>query len=211
VVTDPVFIIGKGTAEHARSNAITILKNAKTGINLSTPQAGLHIKGIDGTDNRHIMLEHNSTTDHALIFYNSDLVFKNSSPGGDFYFKNNSGTNLVTITSLGNTNVEGEINRTSTGSANIVPICYGSVASNAVINSGTSNFSIINSTTGQYDVTITGETYTNSGYVTLITVVGGSNFRIATTASSAGQIVIRIFDITGTLVNTAFHFVVYKQ
>ncbi len=41
---DPVFIIGKGSANNARSNAMTILKNGKTGINTPNPQAMLHVK-----------------------------------------------------------------------------------------------------------------------------------------------------------------------
>ncbi|MEO6132030.1 MAG: hypothetical protein ABIQ02_09280, partial [Saprospiraceae bacterium] len=40
---DPVFIIGKGTANNARANAITVLKNGKTGINTNNPLAMLHV------------------------------------------------------------------------------------------------------------------------------------------------------------------------
>jgi Chaperone of endosialidase/Head domain of trimeric autotransporter adhesin len=43
VDTDPVFIIGNGIADNVRSNAITILKNAKTGINTDAPKAMLHV------------------------------------------------------------------------------------------------------------------------------------------------------------------------
>jgi hypothetical protein len=42
-VNDPVFIIGNGTATNARSNAVTVLKNAKTGINTASPDAMLHV------------------------------------------------------------------------------------------------------------------------------------------------------------------------
>ena len=42
VATDPLFIIGNGTSS-TRSNAITVLKNAKTGINTSSPLAMLHV------------------------------------------------------------------------------------------------------------------------------------------------------------------------
>jgi hypothetical protein len=43
IVTDPVFIIGNGTANNARSNAITVLKNGKMGINTPSPDAMLHV------------------------------------------------------------------------------------------------------------------------------------------------------------------------
>jgi hypothetical protein len=42
-VLDPVFIIGNGTANNARANAMTVLKNGKTGINTTTPDAMLHV------------------------------------------------------------------------------------------------------------------------------------------------------------------------
>jgi hypothetical protein len=119
--------------------------------------------------------------------------------------------NAFTVFKNGNMNADGEIYRTATGTANIVPICYGSVALGATINSGTNNFSVSSSATGQYEIAITGETYTNTGYITNVTPVGGANFRVATSGAGGGSIVIRIFDINGTLVNTAFHFVVYKQ
>jgi hypothetical protein len=45
VDTDPVFIIGNGTADNARKNALVVLKNARTGINTSTPAAILHVEG----------------------------------------------------------------------------------------------------------------------------------------------------------------------
>ncbi|MEO6130573.1 MAG: hypothetical protein ABIQ02_01905, partial [Saprospiraceae bacterium] len=41
---DPVFVIGNGSANNARKNAITILKNGKTGINTNNPIAMLHVK-----------------------------------------------------------------------------------------------------------------------------------------------------------------------
>ncbi|HLF63458.1 MAG TPA: hypothetical protein VI603_06890, partial [Saprospiraceae bacterium] len=41
---DPVFIIGNGTADNARTNAFTVLKNGKTGINTKSPLAMLHVK-----------------------------------------------------------------------------------------------------------------------------------------------------------------------
>ena len=44
VLTDPLFEIGNGTSL-SKSNAITVLKNGRTGINTSTPNAILHVNG----------------------------------------------------------------------------------------------------------------------------------------------------------------------
>lgn len=50
VEADPVFIIGNGTAHNSRSNALTILKNAKTGINTAAPEYGLHVVNSNNND-----------------------------------------------------------------------------------------------------------------------------------------------------------------
>jgi Chaperone of endosialidase/Head domain of trimeric autotransporter adhesin len=44
ISTDPIFIIGNSNTGNPRSNALVVLKNAKTGINTSYPQAMLHVK-----------------------------------------------------------------------------------------------------------------------------------------------------------------------
>ncbi len=139
VSTDPVFIIGNGTADNARSNAFVIYKN-------------------------------------------------------------------------GNTTLEGKLTRPSTGSNNnLVPICYGSVSLIGAITSGTGNFDVTHPAAGEYEISIEGETYSNTGYITNLTPVGGNNFRVATTGNTGGNLSVRIFNITGTLTSTAFHFTVYKQ
>jgi len=43
VATDRLFIIGNGTATNARKNAMTILKNGRTGIGTAAPSARLHV------------------------------------------------------------------------------------------------------------------------------------------------------------------------
>ncbi len=43
VSTDPVFMIGNGTADNARINAMVVLKNGNVGIGTSSPNAKLHI------------------------------------------------------------------------------------------------------------------------------------------------------------------------
>jgi hypothetical protein len=43
VLTDPILMVGNGTASNARNNAFTILKNGNCGINTATPDALTHI------------------------------------------------------------------------------------------------------------------------------------------------------------------------
>ncbi|HWR31876.1 MAG TPA: tail fiber domain-containing protein, partial [Chitinophagaceae bacterium] len=85
VSTDPLFIIGNGTADNARSNAITVLKNAKTGINTSNPQYGLHVVNANDNDGGYldgIMLENTSsaanTGEVAISFKNQSFLDANA-------------------------------------------------------------------------------------------------------------------------------------
>lgn len=41
--TDPLFVIGNGTNQYARKNAMTVLKNGNTGINTPNPQSMFHV------------------------------------------------------------------------------------------------------------------------------------------------------------------------
>jgi hypothetical protein len=119
--------------------------------------------------------------------------------------------NALVVYKNGNTLLNGELVRASTGAANnLLPICYGSVLSSGAINSGTSNFSVVNSATGQFDITIDNETYITSAYVTNVTVL--SNFpRFVSITSSAGKLVVRVWDAASNPIDLGFHFVVYKQ
>jgi len=108
--------------------------------------------------------------------------------------------------------LDGKLARPSTGAANnLLPICYGSVSNTGAINSGTSNFSVTHSATGQFDIDIDAETYSNSNYVTNVTVSNFSSVRIATTSAASGKLIVKIWDGAGNEVNAGFHFIVYKQ
>ena len=85
-----------------------------------------------------------------------------------------------TITISGaNTN---ELNRAQTGTANMVPIAYGEINSGGGPQSSTGNISVAKSSTGVYTITITGETYTQAGYITIATIVDNNPGMIITKA-----------------------------
>ena len=48
LTTDPLFVIGNGASAGVRSNAVTVLKDARTGIGTSTPGAGLDVEVTSG-------------------------------------------------------------------------------------------------------------------------------------------------------------------
>ncbi|MEZ5024526.1 MAG: hypothetical protein R2728_14960 [Chitinophagales bacterium] len=46
--TSPLFIVGNGTSDAVRTNALVIRKDARMGISTSSPSAQLHVAGNDG-------------------------------------------------------------------------------------------------------------------------------------------------------------------
>ncbi|MBK8141182.1 MAG: tail fiber domain-containing protein [Chitinophagaceae bacterium] len=62
---------------------------------------------------RHIRLEATSSSNSANIYYNNDLVIQNNSPGGDFYFKDDAGTNAMSLFSTGNMTIAGTLTQNS--------------------------------------------------------------------------------------------------
>jgi hypothetical protein len=114
VATDPVFIIGNGTSTNARSNALTVLKNAKTGINTETPQAGLHIKAVDGTFDQHIRLESTlGSSSYATILYDGSLKCRVFESGATFQWRDFGSDTRMTLTSAGNLSIDGTLSQGS--------------------------------------------------------------------------------------------------
>jgi N-acetylneuraminic acid mutarotase len=75
----------------------------------SIPSSLLHLKGLDGTDNRHIRLESNSSSEYTSIFAGTNFVVKNSSAFGDFYFRNNSNVDVFSVSRDGDIKFEGAL------------------------------------------------------------------------------------------------------
>ncbi|MCU0389449.1 MAG: hypothetical protein MUE71_12660, partial [Chitinophagaceae bacterium] len=153
------------------------------------------------------------------------IIYNNPSFGQGFQFRTGGNTNRMVIDNEGrvgigtnapeqlldvdgNIKLNGEVYRGS-GTANLLPICYGSVATTGTISSGTGNFSVVKAGTGVYDITITGEPFSFNNYITSITPVSTSA-RSNTASSSGGALRVRIFDATGAAIDTPFHFIVYK-
>lgn len=114
------------------------------------------------------------------------------------------------VESNGDINVfSGEIQRTATDNTDLLPVCYGSVSSTGAINNGSSNISVTAVSTGVYEIAITDVTYSSLTHVAVATA-NNSNPRVVTTSTTGSNLVIRIFTITGTLVDNAFQFVVFE-
>ncbi len=121
------------------------------------------------------------------------------------------GTPRLTVTATGSVDVTNELTRNSkTGSANLLPICYGNIGSTGFVNSGSSNFTVNRISTGWYEITITGEAYQFQLYTAVVTAIGTGNPIIVSTGSGGGKLHVSTYNISGVNTDANFHFVVYK-
>jgi len=122
-------------------------------------------------------------------------------------------SNAFVVNKNGNTIISGEVNRPSSGTANLVPIAYGSVSGDGtILNSGTQNFSVFRRSNGEYEITLTGITYTLSGFISIATVLNSftASPTYITVGEQLGALLITTFNSSGTKVSARFHFVVYR-
>ena len=107
-----------------------------------------------------------------------------------------------------------EINTSSTGAANMLPIAYGVI--NAMGNVETSSGNITSTWNGTaYEISISGENYNTLEYITQVTVVGGQGLSGAGidevfTNSQGGSLLVNIKNTAWSNAQCAFSFVVYK-
>lgn len=120
--------------------------------------------------------------------------------------------NALTVLKNGNAKFDGEIQHTSTGNANLIPIAYGSVngAANPSIVGGTGNFTVSrNSTTNEYTINVTDQSLDLTNTVASV-VSNTSNFRTVNVTYSGGNMIVHIFIANGTKVASPFQFTIYK-
>ena len=118
------------------------------------------------------------------------------------------------ITATGNVTgnniiVNGEINKSATGSANLLPIAYGTISSTGTILSSSGNVSVTKSATGVYTITITGENYYYGSYTTIATAVGTAANIV--TSSGSNNLLVYTSTVAGIAADAIFQFVVYKN
>lgn len=115
----------------------------------------------------------------------------------------------------GNMHVTGKVTRAYTAgtTSQATPIAYafinggGSPNASASTPNVTSTYDSVNK---RYDITIAGESYNLNNYVTTVTPASGGIPLLATTNSASGHLLIKIFNLSGTAVQSAFGFVTYK-
>lgn len=122
-------------------------------------------------------------------------------------------TGITAVGTLGGgLTLNGEVQRPSTGAANLVPIAYGNVSGNGAVNTtgSTPNVTVTRTGVGSYNIAIAGESYFFTDYVTNVTVNTLSACAVAGVNSVGGHLLINITLCNGTLADEAFMFVTYK-
>ena len=102
----------------------------------------------------------------------------------------------------------------ATGTANLVPICYGNIdgAGSIFAVGSTANFTVSKAGTGIYDITIAGVAYFYQNFSTVAALSGGSggSGEILTNSISGTNLRVFTYDSAGTPTDRAFNFVTYK-
>jgi len=151
-----------------------------------------------------------------------------SSNGGSFAFEatNSAGTairaiggNGICFDGEGDLRITGEFTKNyGNGSPSFHrtgPVAYATINQDGTVAAGTPNVSCVwNLPNQRYEITLTGESYSTTGYVTTVTpvAIAPAETLFANTSSGLGQLRVRILSTTTGTVGQQkpFHFVVYK-
>ncbi len=129
---------------------------------------------------------------------------------GNGYFSHKVGIGTVApgaaLDVIGNAHISGTI---TSGTANVsLPIAYGVINTGGSVNNATNNVSCT-WVTDHYEISISGESYSQTGYVCSVEALGISPV-MTTTGASGGKLLVYIYNTLGTKIKDAFHFVIYK-
>ena len=195
---------------------LIVTGEGKIGIGITDPGGLLHIRQY-GDDSKQLVV--GSVNQPSLEWFfrvdnSANLSLNNEGlTTASLYIGNTGKVGIGTTTPTeeldlnGSMNLNGEVYRKSTtGSANLVPIAYGYIYSDGTISTGTGNFTCSKLTSNRYEITITNVNYWYGNYITIVTPSTG----FANSNSSSGKLIVDIFDNTGSQIKGYFQFVTYK-
>lgn len=152
-------------------------------------------------------------TDKMIVSYSpssTDMGIRMNNGTKDIEYMSGGAVRANVNLNNGNVNTTGKFTRPATGSSNLVPIAFGTISSTGSIINGTGNFSVSRTSSGIYEITITGETYNFTTHVAMVTVINPSGSSEVATSAPGGKLQVIIGTSTGVLNDRYFQFVVYK-
>jgi hypothetical protein len=120
---DPLFVLGNGINNNTRANALTILKNGRTGINTASPDALLHIVrngasggGYDGNsvvilesnENSYIQFSQTSNKECGFLSGNATLNIRSAlvfAADSAVHIRSGGNVNRISVNKLGNVGI----------------------------------------------------------------------------------------------------------
>lgn len=177
--------------------SVPYARHAQTAQNADTANAGRNNFSIDST---------------LILSSGVEAYGIKTGADGKMYFQQN-GWNSLSNTALILDDDSKTVSRPESGvDKDLLPIAYGLVASSGSLITGTDNVSVVRSSTGEYDVTIAGETGVYSDYVILLTKADtkGTARVYASNDVGPGKLRVLTYDSAFASSDSYFYFVVYK-
>jgi hypothetical protein len=188
------------------------------GINTAGPSERLDVSGnirsnssmiIDNTSA--ILQLRSATVNKGFVQLSGDNLRLGTNSGnatGNVVIRMN-GNDRITINPAGDINTEGKITTPATGTANLLPICYGRVNYNGYVLSGSGNFTVEKYGTGSYIIYVNGET--SDTKVVLVNAEMAAFIVNAHLTGPNSNIWVNIYNHLGVLWDSTFTFLVYRQ
>jgi trimeric autotransporter adhesin len=184
------------------------------GVGTNNPEVKLQVNNgtdVSASGGGYLQLGSGSVSNLALD--NNEVQARNDGAASALYLQNNGGSLQVGSASGSTTDVHinnGKLIKPVTGSANMMPLCYGHVSAAGKLISGTSNVSIIKgSAAGEYYISCSGVTSSTILMIAPNDIHGAARINVA--YNGTNQAYVLALDAGEDPTNYPFSFVFYNQ
>jgi len=210
------------------THRMVITNAGDVGIGTTTPNGSLQIHATSGAGNLRFTSASTglSTTDGFVISNDGGTILNMwQRENANWNFVTHLGATSMTIApnanvGIGRTNpvsalevngtitLDDEMNTTSTGNFNMLPIAMASIDASGIVNSSTGNVTVNRPSVGVYEITVSGHSANINNDVVNVSLIGSNDGSIVVT-SLAGNYEVRTRSSLGVLSNEDFSIVIY--
>ncbi len=139
-----------------------------------------------------------------------------SSGTAQFIECNLSNSTMFKVDHNGDIYTKGELHHNDTGDANMMPIAYGFISNDGTIKTGSGNFTVDKTAAGVYKITLNTYTDMNQSNTVIIATAGYNSSQVYVRAyvlptGNNDHVFVKTENSSGTQVDKAFNFVIYKK